>query len=48
VASEPAGAGNLPGDYGYKLQGMALELRNAAQINGESIERLYYLIYFLF
>jgi hypothetical protein len=32
VAPGPVDTGNLPGNNGYKLQGMALELRNAAQI----------------
>ncbi|MGB5100758.1 MAG: hypothetical protein WBN94_09210 [Methanothrix sp.] len=33
VASGPADIGNIPGNNGRKLQGLALELRNAAQID---------------
>jgi hypothetical protein len=32
MASGPADTGNLPGDNGGKLQSLALELRNSAQI----------------
>jgi hypothetical protein len=33
VASGPADTGNLPGNNGNELQGLALELRNTAQID---------------
>jgi len=33
VASGPSDIGNLPGNNGDELQGLALELRDSAQIN---------------
>ena len=36
MASGPADTGNLPGHNGDELQGLALELRNTAQIDPET------------
>jgi len=40
VASGPADTGNLPGHNGDELQGLALELRNTAQIDPEARQDL--------
>jgi hypothetical protein len=48
VASGPADTGNLPGNNGNELQGLALELRHTAQIDpgAKDTSISYFIFYF--